>query len=59
MSWRACEILNAAGGKPTIRLHGALAEWFAQRQLVAHVSVSDETDYAAAFVVVECQEPPP
>jgi holo-[acyl-carrier protein] synthase len=59
MSWRACEILNAAGGKPTIRLHGALAEWFAQRQLVAHVSLSDETDYAAAFVVVECQEPPP
>ncbi len=59
MSWRACEILNAAGGKPTIRLHGALAEWFAQRQLVAHVSLSDETEYAAAFVVVECQEPPP
>jgi holo-[acyl-carrier protein] synthase len=59
MSWRACEILNAAGGKPTIRLHGVLAEWFAQRQLVAHVSLSDETDYAAAFVVVECQEPPP
>jgi holo-[acyl-carrier protein] synthase len=59
MSWRACEILNAAGGKPTIRLHGALAEWFAQRQLVAHVSLTDETDYAAAFVVVERQEPPP
>jgi holo-[acyl-carrier protein] synthase len=59
MTWRACEILNAAGGKPTILLHGALAEWFAQRQLVAHVSLSDETDCAAAFVVVECQEPPP
>jgi holo-[acyl-carrier protein] synthase len=58
MSWRACEILNAAGGKPTIRLHGALAEWFAHRQLVAHVSLSDETDYAAAFVVVESQEAP-
>ena len=25
MTWRACEILNAAGGKPEIRLHGALA----------------------------------
>jgi holo-[acyl-carrier protein] synthase len=56
MSWRACEILNAVGGKPTVLLHGALAEWFAQRQLVAHVSLSDETDYAAAFVVVESQE---
>jgi holo-[acyl-carrier protein] synthase len=59
MTWRACEILNAASGRPSIQLHGALAEWFAQRRLVAHVSVSDEADYAAAFVVVEVQEPQP
>ncbi|HMO46766.1 MAG TPA: holo-ACP synthase [Rubrivivax sp.] len=59
MTWRACEIVNAAGGKPTIRLHGALAEWFAERRLRAHVSVSDESDYAAAFVVVETEEPLP
>jgi holo-[acyl-carrier protein] synthase len=59
MSWRACEVLNAASGKPTIQLYGALAAWFQQRRLVAHVSLSDETDYAAAFVVVETQEPPP
>jgi holo-[acyl-carrier protein] synthase len=57
MSWRACEILNSPGGRPMIQLHGALAEWFRQRRLVAHVSVSDETDYAAAFVMVEIQEP--
>ncbi len=56
MTWRACEILNAPGGKPEIRLHGALAEWFAARGLVAHVSVSDETDHAASFVVVETEE---
>jgi holo-[acyl-carrier protein] synthase len=59
MTWRACEILNLASGQPTIRLHGALAEWFAQRRLRAHVSVSDESDYAAAFVVVETEEPQP
>ncbi|MGL6109907.1 MAG: holo-ACP synthase [Rubrivivax sp.] len=59
MSWRACEVLNAAGGKPAIRLHGALADWFEQRHLVAHVSLTDETDFAAAFVVVETQEPHP
>ncbi|MBN8493262.1 MAG: holo-ACP synthase [Burkholderiales bacterium] len=59
MTWRACEILKAPSGKPEIRLHGALADWFAQRRLVAHVSVSDESDYAAAFVVVETQEPRP
>lgn len=57
MTWRACEIVNVAGGKPTIRLHGALADWFAERRLRAHVSVSDESDYAAAFVVVETEEP--
>ena len=59
MTWRACEILKAPSGKPEVHLHGALAEWFAQRRLVAHVSVSDESDYAAAFVVVETQEPRP
>jgi holo-[acyl-carrier protein] synthase len=53
MSWRACQILNEAGGKPRIELSGALAEWFAARRWRAHVSVSDEADYAAAFVVVE------
>ena len=58
MTWRACEVVKAASGKPEIRLHGALADWFAARRLVAHVSVSDESDYAAAFVVVETQETP-
>ena len=56
MTWRACEIVNAASGKPEIRLNGALAEWFAWRGLRAQVSVSDESDYAAAFVVVEHEE---
>jgi holo-[acyl-carrier protein] synthase len=53
MSWRACEILNESGGKPVVRLSGELADWFAARGWVAHVSVTDETDYAAAHVVVE------
>jgi holo-[acyl-carrier protein] synthase len=53
MTWRACEIVNVPGGKPEIRLHGELAEWFAARRLRAHVTVTDETEYAAAFVVVE------
>jgi holo-[acyl-carrier protein] synthase len=53
MSWRACETLNAPSGQPQIRLHGDLAAWFEQRGLVAHVSLTDETDYATSFVVVE------
>lgn len=57
MRWRDCEIVKAASGKPQIRLHGALAAWFEARALQAHVSVSDENDYAASFVVVEQREP--
>ena len=56
MTWRDCEIVKAASGKPEIRLHGALAVWFDARQLRAHVSVTDETDHAASFVVVETKE---
>ena len=57
MTWRDCEILNDPSGKPRIQLHGALAVWFEARQLQAHVSVTDETDYAATFVVVEHRNP--
>jgi holo-[acyl-carrier protein] synthase len=53
MTWRHCEIANTASGKPEIVLHGALKDWFAARQLTAHVTVTDETEYAASFVVVE------
>ncbi len=53
MTWRTCEILNAKSGKPQIELTGELAEWFAARALRAEVSVSDEVDYAVAFVIVE------
>jgi holo-[acyl-carrier protein] synthase len=58
MTWRGCEILNEPNGKPFIRLHGALAEWFDERGLSAYVSVTDETDYAASFVVVEHRSEP-
>ncbi|SDM18256.1 holo-[acyl-carrier protein] synthase/beta-N-acetylhexosaminidase [Oryzisolibacter propanilivorax] len=53
MTWRDCEVANLDSGQPTIVLHGALAEWFAARGLRCHLSVSDETDYAATFCVVE------
>lgn len=57
MTWRDCEVVKAPSGKPGIALHGELAHWFAERRLRAHVSVTDETDYAASFVVVETLEP--
>jgi holo-[acyl-carrier-protein] synthase len=53
MTWRHCEIAKAPSGQPRIVLHGELKVWFEARHLSAHVSVTDETDYAASFVVVE------
>ncbi len=59
MQWRLCEVAKLGSGKPVIVLHGALKQWFDARQLSAHVSVTDETDYAASFCVVEQIKSPP
>nr|WP_315185834.1 holo-ACP synthase [uncultured Albidiferax sp.] len=56
MTWRLCEIGNLPSGQPVVVLHGVLKTWFEERHLSAHVTVTDETDYAASFVVVE--QPP-
>ena len=53
MTWHACEVASLPSGQPTLVLHGTLKTWFDARQLSAHLSVSDETDYAASFCVVE------
>ena len=53
MTWRACEVGCRPSGQPVIVLHGALKEWFEAKGLTAHLSVTDETDYAASFCVVE------
>jgi holo-[acyl-carrier-protein] synthase len=53
MTWRDCEIVNLPSGQPAVLLHRALKTWFEARGLQAHVSITDESDYAASFVVVE------
>ena len=53
MTWRSCEIANLRSGKPVIVLHGELKDWVEAKGLTAHVTVTDETEYAASFVVVE------
>jgi holo-[acyl-carrier protein] synthase len=57
MTWRLCEIANERSGKPFIVLHGGLKDWFEAQGFAAHVTVTDESDYAASFVVVERQKP--
>lgn len=53
MTWRLCEISKMANGKPEIVLHGGLKDWFTEKGLTAHITVTDESDYAASFCVVE------
>ncbi len=53
MTWRHCEVLNHPDGRPYLLLHGALGTWFQAQGWTAHISLTDETDYAASFVVVE------
>jgi holo-[acyl-carrier protein] synthase len=56
MTWRLCEIAKSPSGKPCVVLHGALKEWFEAKGLTAQVSLSDETDCAISFVVIEIKE---
>ena len=53
MAWSRCEIANLPSGQPTVVLHGDLKTWFEARGLQAHITMSDESDYAASFCVVE------
>jgi phosphopantetheinyl transferase (holo-ACP synthase) len=53
MTWRLCEISKLPSGQPSIVLHGELKDWFDAKGLSAHITVTDETDYAASFCVVE------
>ena len=53
MTWRLCEVAKLPSGQPTIVLHGVLKAWFEAKGLTAHVSVSDESDYATSYCVVE------
>jgi holo-[acyl-carrier protein] synthase len=40
-------------GKPSFSYSATLAAHFAARGLTAHLSISDEQDYAVAFVILE------
>jgi phosphopantetheinyl transferase (holo-ACP synthase) len=53
MTWRLCEVAKLPSGQPTIVLHGELKAWFDAQGLTAHISVSDESDYATSYCVVE------
>ncbi|SAI72324.1 holo-(acyl-carrier-protein) synthase [Bordetella ansorpii] len=53
MTWTRVQALNAPGGRPVLVLSPELRAWYAERYGAAHVSLTDESDMAAAYVVVE------
>lgn len=54
VSPRLIEVLHNAAGKPSLRLHGEVAEHARRLEIVnSHVSLTDEVEYAAAVVVFE------
>jgi len=53
MWWTRMQTLNVPGGRPCVVLSAPLAQWYAERYGAAHVSLTDESEYGAAYVVVE------
>lgn len=52
MTWRSLQTLNDPSGKPYLKYSGELAEFMAARNWSGVVSITDEHDVVAAFVVV-------
>lgn len=53
MAWHAIQVLNAPDGSPVVFANGSLLAWMTEQSLSARVSMSDEAQYAVAFVIVE------
>jgi len=53
MTWCAMQTVNAPSGKPIVLTSGALEEFMQKNGLTAQVSITDEVEYAVAFVIVE------
>lgn len=59
MSWPRMQTLNEPSGRPRVELSEPLLGWYRQRFGAAHVSITDESDTVAAFVVIEAPSPHP
>lgn len=53
MTWRGVQFLNAPGGRPIAVCNGVLKQYMEDNGLSVHVTLTDEADYAVAFVIVE------
>jgi len=57
MTLLSLQVLNDRRGKPVAIARKALEPYLRERNLVAHVSLTDEIDSAVAFVIIEQEAP--
>ena len=53
MTWRSLQVLNAPSGRPIAVAGGVLKDFMDSKGLTAQVTLTDEAEYAVAFVIVE------
>ncbi len=54
--WRDIEVFHHPGGRPDLRVHGRSRDLCRERGITGmYLSLSDEQEYAAAFVVLETE----
>ncbi len=53
MAWSRMQTLNAVSGAPKVVLAEPLKSWYEARFGAAHISLTDESDLAMAFAMVE------
>ncbi|MBC7489127.1 MAG: holo-ACP synthase [Glaciimonas sp.] len=53
MTWCTMQMLNDPSGKSIVVTSGVLEEFMHKNCLTAQVSITDEVEYALAFVIVE------
>lgn len=53
MNWHSLQILSAELGRPELHWQGELAAWMSSKNLSAHLSMSDEDEFAIAYVIAE------
>ena len=56
LSWHGVQVLNSEAGRPMLVFGEEMKAWFSSQNLCAHVTISDEHEYAVAFVVIESQD---
>jgi holo-[acyl-carrier protein] synthase len=60
VNWHNVGVVNARSGKPSLEFSAALLEWMRERGMgTVHLSLTDETGLAAAYVIVEAAEAGP